>query len=85
MDERYMIAPQYKRPGQSKSIDFTMIFIVSHNEHPVFFVEVKLGLGTSWLETSLGGRLELSCMRTPAPTPVFERPERFPGSSQLIS
>ena len=23
-------------------------------------------------------------MRTPAPTSVFERPERFPGSSQLI-
>ena len=41
MDERFMICPQYKHPGQSKSIDFTMIFIVSHNEHPVFFVEVK--------------------------------------------
>ena len=33
----------------------------------------------------LAKSLELSCMRTPAPTCVIERPERFPGSSQLIN
>ena len=41
VDEGYMIVPQYKRREDSKSIDFEAIFIVSHHEHPIFFVEVK--------------------------------------------
>lgn len=40
-DEDYEIVPQYKRPEQSKSVDFTTIFIVRHEKHPVLFVEIK--------------------------------------------
>ncbi|PUU73483.1 hypothetical protein B9Z19DRAFT_1004379 [Tuber borchii] len=40
-EEDFQVAPQYKRPRQSRSVDFTTIFIVSHGEHPVFFVEIK--------------------------------------------
>ncbi|KAF8429911.1 hypothetical protein BGX38DRAFT_1232645 [Terfezia claveryi] len=36
-----MIVPQYKRPEESKSVDFATTFLVSHNEHPIFFLEVK--------------------------------------------
>ena len=46
---------------------------------------LRVGLGTSRLETSLGGRLELSCMRAPTLTPVFETSERFPCSSQFTN
>lgn len=40
-EEDYEIVPQYKRPEQSKSVDFTTIFIVRHEKHPVLFVEIK--------------------------------------------
>jgi hypothetical protein len=40
--EGFMVVPQYKRSKYSKSIaDFTTIFIVRYNEHPVFFLEIK--------------------------------------------
>ena len=39
--EHFMIVPQYKRPEHSKAVDFTTIFIVRHNSHPIFFVEIK--------------------------------------------
>ncbi|KAI5809602.1 hypothetical protein DFH27DRAFT_152922 [Peziza echinospora] len=39
--ERFMVVPQFKRPEQSKAVDFTTIFVVRHDEHPAFFVEVK--------------------------------------------
>ncbi|KAF8515596.1 hypothetical protein BDD12DRAFT_811098 [Trichophaea hybrida] len=39
--EHYMVVPQYKRPEQSKSVDFTTVFLVRHQKHPVFFVEIK--------------------------------------------
>ena len=40
-EDRYMIVPQWKCPEQSKLVDFTTIFIVSHNKHSVFFIEIK--------------------------------------------
>ena len=41
--EGYMVAPQYKKPEHAKSgcPDFTIIFVVKRNYHPVFFLEVK--------------------------------------------
>ena len=41
IDEGYMIVPRYKRREHSRSIDFEVIFIVSHHEHPIFFVGAK--------------------------------------------
>jgi hypothetical protein len=40
-DEYYMIVPQYKRPAQLTLADFTTIFLVRQQKHPVFFVEIK--------------------------------------------
>ncbi|KAI5793827.1 hypothetical protein DFH27DRAFT_145598 [Peziza echinospora] len=40
-EEKYMVTPQYKRPEQSKSVEFCTIFIVRHKQHPVFFLEIK--------------------------------------------
>ncbi|PWW74186.1 hypothetical protein C7212DRAFT_299163 [Tuber magnatum] len=40
-EQDFVVSPQYKRPRQSRSVDFTTIFIVSHDEHPVFFLEIK--------------------------------------------
>ncbi|KAF8417044.1 hypothetical protein EV426DRAFT_624678 [Tirmania nivea] len=40
-NEKFVVVPQYKRPEQSKSVDFTTILVVRHKEHPVFFVEIK--------------------------------------------
>ena len=39
--ERYMISPQFKRPPEGWSIDFTTVFIVQKAFHPVFFLEIK--------------------------------------------
>jgi len=39
--EHFMLVPQYKRPEQSKAVDFTTIFIVRHKCHPCFFLEIK--------------------------------------------
>ena len=36
-----MVVPQYKRPAELRSVDFTTIFLVEHKGHPVFFVEMK--------------------------------------------
>lgn len=36
-EQDFIVAPQYNHPRQSRSVDFTAIFIVSHDEHPVFF------------------------------------------------
>ncbi|KAF8453110.1 hypothetical protein BGX38DRAFT_1179227 [Terfezia claveryi] len=37
-----MVVPQYKRSELSQtSVDFTTVFIVRHNDHPVFFLEIK--------------------------------------------
>lgn len=40
-EENYMVVPQYKRPTQLTSVDFTTIFLIQQHQHPVFFVEVK--------------------------------------------
>ena len=40
-EEHYMVVPQYKRPRQLESVDFTTIFLIQRRKHPVFFVEVK--------------------------------------------
>ncbi|KAF8453499.1 hypothetical protein BGX38DRAFT_1177290 [Terfezia claveryi] len=40
-EEKYVVVPQYKRPAHMKLLDFTTIFLVRCNQHPVFFVEVK--------------------------------------------
>ncbi|RPB23975.1 hypothetical protein L211DRAFT_849141 [Terfezia boudieri ATCC MYA-4762] len=40
--EDFMVVPQYKRSELSQtSVDFTTVFIVRHNDHPVFFLEIK--------------------------------------------
>lgn len=39
--EHYMVVPQYKRPAQLTSVDFTTIFLVQQQKHPVFFIEIK--------------------------------------------
>ena len=40
--EDFMVVPQYKRSEYAKAaVDFTTVFIVTHNEHPVFFLEIK--------------------------------------------
>lgn len=41
MEGSYMVSPQSNFPGQSKSTNSTMTFIVTHNGHPVLFVEVR--------------------------------------------
>ncbi|RPA90713.1 hypothetical protein L873DRAFT_1820642 [Choiromyces venosus 120613-1] len=40
-EQDFVVAPHYKRPQQSQSVDFTTIFIVSHDKHLVFFMEIK--------------------------------------------
>ena len=40
-NEHYMVVPQYKRPRQLESVDFTTIFVIQRRRHPVFFVEIK--------------------------------------------
>ncbi|KAF8529671.1 hypothetical protein BU17DRAFT_36489 [Hysterangium stoloniferum] len=40
-EEHFMVVPQYKRPTYPQSIDFTTIFIVQHQKHPVLFLEIK--------------------------------------------
>ncbi|THU94490.1 hypothetical protein K435DRAFT_156921 [Dendrothele bispora CBS 962.96] len=40
-DEDYQISPQYKGPVFPGSIDFTTLFIVKVEKHPVFFIEIK--------------------------------------------
>jgi len=44
-EEKYVVVPQYKRPAQLRSVDFTTIFLVRHKAHPVFFVVVKSSSG----------------------------------------
>ena len=41
IEEDYLVVPQYKRPKQSRSVDFTTVFIVRHQKYTVFFIEVK--------------------------------------------
>ncbi|RPB04729.1 hypothetical protein L873DRAFT_1595745, partial [Choiromyces venosus 120613-1] len=41
MDEQYMVVPQCKHHEESKSIDFFITFIISHNECLVCFMEVN--------------------------------------------
>jgi hypothetical protein len=41
VDEDFQVSPQYKGPAHPGSIDFTAIYIVNLNKHPVFFVEIK--------------------------------------------
>ena len=39
--DNYMISPQFKRPPEGWSIDFTTVFIVQRAFHPIFFLEIK--------------------------------------------
>ena len=39
--EHYMVIPQYKRLRRPESVDFTTIFLIQRQQHPVFFVEIK--------------------------------------------
>jgi len=36
--EDFMVVPQCKYSEYSKAVDFTIVFIVRHNEPPVFFL-----------------------------------------------
>ena len=40
-EEDFMIIPQFKRPQQAKSIDFTTVFIIERGKKPVFFMEIE--------------------------------------------
>ncbi|KAF8237986.1 hypothetical protein L208DRAFT_1244603 [Tricholoma matsutake] len=42
LTDLYIISPQWKKPPEGFSIDFTIVFIVQNAQHPVFFLEVKL-------------------------------------------
>jgi hypothetical protein len=37
----YIVSPQWKKPPEGFSIDFTTVFVVQKAQHPVFFLEVK--------------------------------------------
>jgi len=50
-EQDFTVIPQYKRPQQSRSVDFTTIFIVSRDEHPVFFMEIKPSSHIEWIST----------------------------------
>ncbi|RPB00819.1 hypothetical protein L873DRAFT_1678987 [Choiromyces venosus 120613-1] len=39
--EHYMVVPLYRRPTQLTSVDFTTIFLVQQQKHPVFFIKIK--------------------------------------------
>lgn len=39
--ELYVVSPQWKKPPQGFTVDFTTVFIVEIAQHPVFFIEVK--------------------------------------------
>ena len=41
VEEDYVVVPQYQRPEQLKSVNFTTIFIVRRERHPVLFLKVK--------------------------------------------
>ena len=40
-EQHFAIAPQYKGPVFPGSIDFTTIYIVQRQKHPVFFIDIK--------------------------------------------
>jgi len=54
-----MVVPQYKRPEQLKSVDFTTIFLVRHNAHPVFFIEVKSSSGLHGVSSRKNADLQM--------------------------
>jgi len=58
-EERYVVVPQYKRPIELRSVDFTTIFLVKHKAHPVFFVEVKSSSGLRLLSNRKDAHLEM--------------------------
>ena len=37
----YIVSPQWRLPHHHTAIDFTLVFIVEQDQHPVFFLEVK--------------------------------------------
>ena len=41
IEEDYLVVPLYKCPKQAQSVDFITVFVVRHQEHLVFFIEVK--------------------------------------------
>ena len=41
LKENFLVSPQYKRPPAGWSIDFTTVFVVQRQRHPVFFLEIK--------------------------------------------
>ena len=41
IEEDYVVVPQYRRPEDLKSEEFTTIFVVRHKSHPVFFITIK--------------------------------------------
>ncbi|KAG0127362.1 hypothetical protein HOY82DRAFT_625513, partial [Tuber indicum] len=51
----YIVALQYERPRQSRSVDFTTIFVVSHDEHPVFFFFTEIKASSHIQQVSAGG------------------------------
>jgi hypothetical protein len=40
-DEGFMIVPPHKRPRHPQAIDSTMVYVVQHDNHPVFFIEIR--------------------------------------------
>lgn len=41
MEHFFQIAPQYKGPVAPGSVDFTALYVVKKDEHPIFFIEIN--------------------------------------------
>lgn len=63
-----MVTPQYKRPEHAKSVDLTTILIITIDNHPVSFLEVKPWEHLQHISTRVSVRVpklyEISAMRT---------------------
>ena len=67
-----MISPQRRHPEKPKSVDSTIYFVISHNQHPVFFVEMKPS-----------GHIESNSARAEADTQMRERYEKLRDSVDI--
>lgn len=48
----FMVVSQYKLQEESKSVDYATTFLVSHNEHPIFYLEVKASDHMNYISTT---------------------------------
>lgn len=73
--ERFMISPQWRGAADRRSIDFTTLFIVERNRHPVFFLEVKparhFGSGSARALADQQMRERVDILRETQPLPTL--------------